>query len=127
MRSNIKRDCAVYAACSAVVMLICLFVVSRAFASAPSDQVSSETVKFQDLNLGASAGVSALYQRIHAAAQRVCSEHSVRSLANVYREKTCTDEAVARAVKQVNVPALTAYSEMKAGHTAPMLVAKSAK
>jgi UrcA family protein len=35
--------------------------------------VRSETVKFQDLNVGTPAGVEALYGRIHSAAVRVCS------------------------------------------------------
>jgi len=52
-------------------MLLAFAVVPGAHANEP---LRSETVKFQDLNTDTPAGVQALYDRIHSAATRVCSE-----------------------------------------------------
>ena len=58
---------------AAAMLTGCVFVVSSAFAGESDAQVRTQDIKFQDLNLDTTAGVEALYQRIHSAAERVCA------------------------------------------------------
>jgi UrcA family protein len=94
----------------AAMLLGCVFVVSSAFASEPDAQVRTEDIKFQDLNLGSTAGVEALYQRIHSAAQRVCTDPAEPKLGAVSASEKCTNGAAARAIKEINLAALTVFA-----------------
>ena len=127
MNSNTRTDSLIFSAFSAAVLITCLFVVTSAFAGEPGDQIPNETVKFQDLNVSSPAGVAALYQRIHAAARRVCKVGEGRDLEMAQRAKTCANEAEARAVTQVDSAGLTAYYQMKTGRQAVALTAGLAK
>jgi UrcA family protein len=82
-------------------------VVSTALAGEPDDQARKETVSFQDLNLDATAGVDALYKRIHAAAERVCAVSGGPKLGATAASAKCSKDAKARAIEKVNLPALT--------------------
>src|SRR5579864_5152151 len=95
-----KTESTIFAAFSAAVIFTCMFVVATAFAAVPSDEVPSETVKFQDLNVASRDGVAALYGRIHRAAQHVCAVQDNRELANVQRANMWAAQAEARAVAQ---------------------------
>ncbi len=103
-----------FAARSAALFLTCILVGSHAFAGEP-DSVPSETVKYQDLNVDSAAGVTALYQRIHSAAKRVCDVDGDRNLARQQQAQTCASKAEAGAVALVNSPALSAYYQVKTG------------
>jgi UrcA family protein len=112
MNSNIKTESWAPRAFSTAMVLACVLAASSAFAE---DQVRTETVPFQDLNVNTTAGVKALYGRIHSAAQRVCSE-SDKMLQG--RASACTKRAEAQAVEQLDLPQLTAYYQIKTGgHT----------
>jgi len=95
------------AAGAAGVLLACVFVVSSAFAGEPDAQVRTEDIKFQDLNLTTTAGVEVLYQRVHSAAQRVCADSGQYDLGAASASVKCTKDAEARAIKEINLPALT--------------------
>jgi UrcA family protein len=95
---------------AAAVLLACVFTVSGAFAGEPGGQVRMEDIMFQDLNLTSTAGVDALYQRIHAAAQRVCAVSGQTELGAASASATCTKDAEARAIEKINLPALTAFA-----------------
>jgi UrcA family protein len=95
---------------AAAMFLGCGFVVSSALAAGADPQVRTEDIKFQDLNLDTTAGVEALYQRIHAAAERVCAHPAEPKLGAASASEKCTNGAAARAIKDVNVPALTAFA-----------------
>lgn len=87
-------------------------------AEAPlSLQVGSEfahrTVNFRTLDLTRDEGVARLYSRIRSAAELVCEPASVEQLKSSVRTRRCQSEAVARAVADVNVPALTNLHEGK--------------
>ena len=86
----------------------CLTCVLLAF-NAHAGDVRSETVKFTDLNLGSTAGVQALYGRIHAAARRVCEQPAGESRA----VQPCMTKAESEAIGKVNVPLLTAFYQKK--------------
>jgi UrcA family protein len=113
MGSKLQTLNRAFLAHSAAMLLACVLVASNARAE---ESVRSETVKFQDLNVGTSAGVEALYRRIQAAAKRVCTPPAgwVAQLG----ASTCAKDAQARAIATVNLPLLTAYYQMKTGdHT----------
>jgi UrcA family protein len=94
----------------AAALLACVFAVSSASAGEPDSQVRMEDVMFQDLNLTTTAGVDALYQRVHAAAQRVCAVSGQAELGAASASAKCTKDAEARAIDKINLPALTTFA-----------------
>jgi UrcA family protein len=111
MKFNIKTTNTMF---GAAALCASMLIGASAFADNSINPVPAETVKFGELNLNSSAGVAALYARIHAAALRVCTSGS-RDLSRYREEKICVKDAEARAVKDVNVDGVTAYFEMKSG------------
>jgi UrcA family protein len=109
MKSNVKTDRRARLVSRTAALVAFGLVASYAFAA---DQLRTETVKFQDLNVGTSAGVETLYGRIHSAAKRVCSEADRIDQA---RASACAKKAEARAVGALNLPALTTYYQVKVG------------
>ena len=98
-------------------MLLSIAAVTGARAN--EEPVRSETVKCADLNLGSPSGVQALYERIHRAARRVCSEDG--PLGQIVASK-CAQKAEATAIANVSLPQLTAYYQMKTGdHSQPLI------
>src|SRR5215475_14912617 len=65
----------------------------------------SRIVKFADLNISDPPGAAALYARIQAAAESVCSHYVFKS---DEAEHGCVHDAIANAVTKVNQPALSA-------------------
>jgi len=108
MKLNIKTRNRAFVACS----LVACTLFSSAFAGEP---VRSETVKFHDVNVGTPAGVQLLYQRIHSAVRSVCSVDGERGLARAQSSATCAKETEAGVIKQLDLPALTAYYQIKIG------------
>jgi UrcA family protein len=107
MNAKVKTDNRSLLAHATAILLAGMAVVSNAFAD---DQIRTETVKFQDLNVGTPAGIEALYGRIHKAAVRVCSEPDpIRNPA----ASRCIRKSEAKAIEAVNLPALTAYHRQK--------------
>ena len=106
MNPNVKSDPRRIVGATAM-WLVCVLVAFNAQAG----EVRTETVKFSDLNLGAPAGVEALYGRIHAAAQHVCDQPYPK-MAEVRR---CMAKAESDAIGKVNVPLLTAFYQQKTG------------
>jgi UrcA family protein len=127
MYSSIKNIRGRLALMNAAVALTVGLIVIPAYAATPSDSAPSEVVKFQDLNLGTSAGIATLYQRISAASQHVCgAEDGDRDLHSWSIRQACVKDAEARTVAQVNVPALRAYAEKKlGGHPLVVLAANN--
>ena len=105
-------------------------VVSSGLASLPAAAAAYEpptvTVKFADLDVSHPQGATALYHRIRAAAESVCSPfEQIPGLQGKTQLDACIDKAVADAVFKVNVPALTAVYSSKTGKTAPLRVVAS--
>jgi UrcA family protein len=119
MNSNVKTANRIALAFSTAMLLACAVIVSSAFAD---DQVRSETVKFADLNVNTPAGVGALYERIHSAARRVCSETGSDPFLPV-AAAACARKAEAQAIETLGLPPLTAYYQMKTGNHAQPLAA----
>jgi UrcA family protein len=76
---------------------------SSSGSSAANTEMPSQTAKFGDLNLSTSAGATALYNRIVAAAKGACSYYWFKTDAD---EAGCVHNAIANAVVKVNQPAL---------------------
>ena len=106
MNSNSKTDSR--SIHTSAMLLACILV---AFNAQAGDQGRSETVKFADLNLGSQAGVEALYQRIHAAAWRVCLQAAGEQAA----ARPCQTKAESEAIGKVNNPLLSAFYQQKTG------------
>jgi UrcA family protein len=98
------------AACAAAMLLACVFVVSSAFAGEPDAQARTEDIRFQDLNLDTTAGVEALYDRIHSAAERVCAVSAEGKVDAASGSEKCTKGAAARAIEKLDLAALTAFA-----------------
>jgi UrcA family protein len=111
MNSNVQTFNKAFLASAAALLLASVLVVSTASAG---EQSRSETVKFQDLDVSTSVGAEALYNRIHAAANRVCAQPGAWQPTVI----ACVKKAEATAIGKVNQPLLTAYYRTKTGdHT----------
>jgi UrcA family protein len=73
------------------------------------EQPPTRVVKFGDLDLNHSAGVGKLYSRIRSAAREVCEPSEGISVKLLRLRRDCIQDAAARAVAEVNSPALTDY------------------
>ena len=86
--------------------------LSAGVATAELEQVEVETVavSFAELDLSKPAGVEALYERLHRAAERVCGfDEPTSSLVYASRaaeKRSCYEEALDRAVTQIDSPLL---------------------
>jgi UrcA family protein len=107
---NTRIDNALHATFASVAFGICLLIAVNTFAASP-DGVRMETVKFADLNVRTTAGAAVLFRRIHAAAERVCTRSGADNLDRASSTRACVREAQSRAIAQINLPQLTAYSE----------------
>jgi UrcA family protein len=103
------------------MLLLSLLVVagsSLAMAADPVVAVKTETVRYGDIRLISAVGAAVLYGRLSSAAERACGGPiETVPLAQRVRFKQCVDEAVAKAVADVNNPMLTWYRESKRGNT----------
>ena len=70
--------------------------------AAPQEDVPTQDVSYQDLDLNSNAGVQALYRRINVAADEVCGQASTRELARWQAKRACVERAVSEAVAAVN-------------------------
>src|SRR4051794_32524931 len=80
--------------------------------------VKTETVRYDDIRLISAVGAAVLHGRLHNAAERACGGPlETVPLAQRTSFKRCVDDAVAKAVADVNNPMLTWYLESKRGNT----------
>src|ERR1700730_9519090 len=124
MNTNLKSFNTAFDTGAAVAILIGILATGSAIVG--ESLAARQTVRIQDSNLSTPAGVATLYSNIQSAALRVCTSgqmHLIRS----DQFKTCAQEAEARAVKQVNVDALTTYAQMESKAPVATLAANSAK
>ncbi len=82
--------------------------------AAPAQQrvILTQRVRFADLNLRSPEGNAALYNRLSAAAHRVCDDSVDFFLDTTSDARQCRSQAIADAVSQIHSPMLTAlYQE----------------
>jgi UrcA family protein len=116
--SNVNRS--ILLAVSAVA--IGALIATSAGAASQHDPHST-SVHFADLNTHTPEGIAALYRRIRQAAEAVCLPYEIRQLAQASAARICFEDAVANAVKSVNLRSLTAYANTKRGHASQIVVA----
>jgi UrcA family protein len=116
MNTNVQTLNRALLAHAAVALLAGALAVSTASAGEP---IRSETVKFQDLNVSSAAGAEALYNRIHAAAKRVCAQPDAWQPSVI----ACVRKSEANAISKVNQPLLTAFYRSKTGDRTGSLTA----
>jgi UrcA family protein len=100
---------------------LCILSTGPAHSADDPTVIPTATVSYADLNLSNPAGVRVLYQRIVAAAQRVCGpEDNNLDLNRVTYRRRCVAEAVSRAVTNVGSPTLARYAAAKGGAPAEL-------
>ena len=82
-------------------------VLAAGAASATGD-VPAVSVKYSQESLATNGGVYDLYRRITIAAKQVCPDVSIRDLSALHQMEVCRDQAVARAISQIDNPKLAA-------------------
>lgn len=102
MRSQLAIPCLTLAA-----FLSCLAATSAAASS--SYDVATRTVRFRDLNLNNRNDVVTLYARIKAAAIEVCERTDSRSIVTLFAERHCKEQAISRAVADVQSSQLMTF------------------
>jgi len=95
------------------IALASLAVFAALGTAARAEDAPQVHVSYADLNLATDAGAKVLFQRIHAAAERVCEVPNMRDLSSLSRAQACTDHAIAVAVEAVKAPALTKIYDAK--------------
>jgi UrcA family protein len=77
----------------AATAALCLSAMA-VHADEAANGVATRTVRYADLDLSTQAGVAALHNRIHQAAEQVCGDPSSRQLGEAVAAKTCIARAV---------------------------------
>jgi UrcA family protein len=93
--------------CAFAAALLC---ATWASAAAAQGKPLSVTVKYRDLDLKSPAGAQRLLRRIKFAAEHVCGEAMIVDLAQRDDLRRCRDEAVERAVRDADIPTLSAIN-----------------
>jgi len=111
---NLRRRSASALLCLTALAAITGSIQAGTALAADSDyEVRSVKVSFADLNLGTPAGVETLYKRIQHAARFVCTPSVEQRIRPMW--KSCSDTAIADAVRKVNSPLLSALHSSKHG------------
>ena len=91
-----------------------VMAAGAAGAATSYDDPPSVVVKYSDLALATDSGVNQLYRRIMSAARQVCPDSSIRDLGMQRQVEACRNQAVAKAVRQIDNSRLAA---LHATHT----------
>jgi UrcA family protein len=83
--------------------------------AADTAEASKTVVKYGDLDLSTSQGAAVLYNRIHFAAEGVCSSLNGRDLSSKAHWEICVKQAITGAVTTVNRPTLSLVYAAKYG------------
>jgi UrcA family protein len=113
--TNVVRTNATRIACLVLASATLTMVANGAQAGESVDAPRHMVVSFKDLNLSSTEGAAVLYRRIKHAAQEVCGDGDGSRLSRSHLTLTCVNQAVSRAVAQVNNPMLTSLYNVKTG------------
>ena len=93
-----------------VGVLAALLGAGGAFADPREPEFAAVAVSYAELDLSKSAGAEVLYDRLQRAAEKVCGVHerssSLYHVAIAAEKKACYEEALSRAVAQIDAPLL---------------------
>ena len=96
------------------VFATCVGAVGSAHAA--SADAPTLKVRYSDLDLSTRQGALVLYERIDTAAHRVCGIGNMLDLASMATARVCREEAIAKAVRDVNSPMLVSVFARRQGH-----------
>ncbi len=85
-----------------------VMAAGAAGAASPDSDVPTIVLKYNEQSLATDAGVHALYRQIMQAAQKVCPDTSTKNLSRMRVVDECRDQAVARAIHQIDNSRLAA-------------------
>jgi len=85
-----------------------IMAIGAASAASPDSGVPTVVVKYSEQSLATDGGVNDLYRRITNAAKQVCPTASIRDLSAIRQVEECRDQAVARAIRQIDNSRLAA-------------------
>jgi len=123
MTTNLKTR---YVSSLLIGLVATLGVGTSAVAADADAAARSVRVSYADLNLATDQGIAALYSRLQAAAGSVCGpEPSAREILQSSDWTHCREDALSRAIGNVDHPGLTALYQQKTGRLSPVLVAAS--
>lgn len=109
LKMKIATQCLLVTACVGAVVA-CTDVYAADTSTVQGLEFAQRTVKYADLDLTRTAGAQPLYSRIRSAARQVCAaSFSSREWDAFYATRPCIDQAITRAVADVNSPMLTSY------------------
>ena len=86
----------------------CAMVFGTASAATPDNDVPSIVVRYSSQALATDHGVQQLYGQIVRAARQVCPDANIRDLGARASVQQCRQQAVARAIHQIDSPELAA-------------------
>ena len=86
----------------------CALGAAAASAATVDSDVPSLVVRFDRASLASDSGVRDLYRRIVLASRQVCPTPDVRDLQAMQLIKACRQQAVSRAIQQIDSPQLAA-------------------
>jgi UrcA family protein len=107
MKSTLAKRCALICVASIAAGL----AVNQASAAQSNDAVKSVVVRFSDLDLAQPQDARKLYSRIQRAARSACDDAESPDLARFARFHNCVNQAVTRAVSEINVQQVTEIHE----------------
>jgi UrcA family protein len=110
--ATLNRGGRLRAAMVSTILATCTAIGAIGSAQAANADSPALRIRYSDLNLSSEQGSLALYGRIVAAAHQVCDFADNRDLHSVAAARACREQAIARAVRDVNSPMLAAlYAE----------------
>jgi UrcA family protein len=115
MTSATRNPGGLRTAVALTVLGICTVIGAIGSAHAAGADASALTVRYSDLNLSTQQGARALYGRIVAAANRVCAGGNMLDLDAMATARVCREEAIAKAVHDVNSPMLASLHAKRRG------------
>ena len=107
------------------MMISALGFSSQLANAVPPQDPPTVIVRFADLDLSHSQGISVLYRRLKYAAETVCASQNGRDFGSQMHYNICWQGALGTAVATVDEAALTAYYRAKIGSgDAPVQIAQ---
>ncbi len=85
-----------------------VMAVGAASAASPDSDVPAIVLKYSEQSLTTDEGVHTLYRRITNAAKQVCPDASKASLSRMRPTEECRNQAIARAIRQIDNSRLAA-------------------
>jgi UrcA family protein len=93
-----------------VGVLAALLSAGGAFADSRDSEIAAVAVSYAELDLSKAAGAEVLYDRLQRAAAKVCGVNarttSLYYVATAAEKKACYQDALSRAVAQIDAPLL---------------------